>query len=97
MENNIRQIRKEKKMTQEKLASIVGVSRETIVKLESGKHNPSFELIDSIALVLDVTVYDLMTGCRSEVCYKDAIRAAETEVKERYYDFVAAQQAFFYD
>ena len=52
MENNIRKIRKEIKITQEDLASKVEVTRQTIISLESGKYNPSLELAWKITKAL---------------------------------------------
>jgi putative transcriptional regulator len=46
-------------MTQEKLAEIVGVRRETIIYLEKGKYNPSLKLAYDIAKVLKARIEDL--------------------------------------
>jgi putative transcriptional regulator len=43
-------------LTQEKLAEIVGVRRETIIFLEKGKYNPSLKLAYSIARALDASI-----------------------------------------
>ncbi len=42
-------------LTQEKLAEIVGVRRETIIFLEKGKYNPSLKLAYSIARALEAS------------------------------------------
>lgn len=39
-------------ITQEELADIVGVTRQTIISLEQGKYNPSLELAYKITKVL---------------------------------------------
>jgi putative transcriptional regulator len=46
-------------LTQEKLAEIVGVRRETIIFLEQGKYNPSLKLAFKIARVLGADIKDL--------------------------------------
>ena len=46
-------------MTQEKLAEIVGVRRETIIFLEKGKYNPSLKLAHDIAMVLHAKIDEL--------------------------------------
>ncbi|WP_336251164.1 helix-turn-helix transcriptional regulator [Stomatohabitans albus] len=46
-------------LTQEELAQAVGVRRETIMRLEAAKYNPSLKLALDIANVLGVSVYDL--------------------------------------
>ena len=42
-------LRKEKNISQEELADILGVSRQTISSLETGKYNPSIMLAYNIA------------------------------------------------
>ena len=46
-------------LTQEKLAEMVGVRRETIIYLEKGKYNPSLKLAHDIALVLKASIEDI--------------------------------------
>lgn len=47
------------KMKQNELAELVGVRRETIVHLESGKYNPSLKLAMDIAKIFEVPVEEL--------------------------------------
>jgi DNA-binding XRE family transcriptional regulator len=53
-------------MTQDTLAALVGVRRETIVHLENGKYNPSLKLAYDVAKVLGVTVEQLFTFVEEE-------------------------------
>ena len=46
-------------MTQQELADLVGVSRQTIMQLERNRYNPSMMLAYSIAQVFDVTIEEL--------------------------------------
>jgi len=55
----LKQFRLAKGLTQEQLASAVGVRRETIVNLEKGKYNPSLKLAMDIAKVFHTTVEEL--------------------------------------
>ena len=43
-----------KRMSQQELADLVGVSRQTIIQLERNRYNPSMLLAYSIAKVFDV-------------------------------------------
>ena len=53
--NNIRRLRFEHdEMTQKELAEKVGVTRQTIVAIESAKYSPSLELAFRIAHVFNV-------------------------------------------
>jgi putative transcriptional regulator len=46
-------------LTQEKLAEIVGVRRETIIFLEKGKYNPSLRLARNIAHALGAGIEEI--------------------------------------
>ena len=48
-----------KRMNQQELADLVGVSRQTIMQLERNRYNPSMLLAYSIAKVFEVTIEDL--------------------------------------
>ncbi len=48
-----------KRMSQQELADLVGVSRQTIIQLERNRYNPSMLLAYSISKVFDVTIEDL--------------------------------------
>lgn len=48
-------------LTQEGLAQIIGVRRETIIFLEQGKYNPSLRLAYKVAKALYATVEELFS------------------------------------
>lgn len=52
----------EKDLSQEDLANLVGVTRQTISMIESGKYNPTIKLCISICKELDKTLNDLFWG-----------------------------------
>lgn len=56
----IRQIRKEKALTQKKLAEISGVSENAIKQYENNKRTPRLEQLNKIADALGVCVYTLV-------------------------------------
>lgn len=51
--------RTEKELSQEELAKQVGVSRQTISLIESGKYNPSLQLCMAICKALSKTLDEL--------------------------------------
>ena len=59
MKTRIKEFRARSDMTQEALAKLVGVRRETIVFLEKGKYNPSLKLAYRIARSLNSTIDEL--------------------------------------
>ena len=56
MKNRIKELRKEKGLTQEDLAKWCGVTRQTIISLENGKYNPSIFLARKIAVIFESTI-----------------------------------------
>ena len=59
MKNRMEERRKERGMTQQQLAAALGVSRQTIISIESGKYNPSILLAHSIARLFDAHIEDI--------------------------------------
>jgi putative transcriptional regulator len=59
MTTKIKELREERKMTQEELADKVGVRRETIVFLEQGKYNPSLKLAYMVARVFNKKIEEI--------------------------------------
>lgn len=59
MENRIKDLRKAKKISQEELATICDVSRQTINAIENNKYDPSLSLAFLLAESLGVTVDEL--------------------------------------
>ena len=60
--NNIRKLRfHHNEMTQEQLAEKVGVTRQTIIAIESAKYSPSLELAFRIAYVFDSPLEEVFT------------------------------------
>jgi len=58
--NNIRKLRfMNGEMTQEQLAEMVGVTRQTIIAIESAKYAPSLELAFRITLAFEVPLEDV--------------------------------------
>ena len=60
LNENIKQLRKNKGYTQETLAQQLGVVRQTVSKWEKGLSVPDAELMQKIAEVLEVDVGDLL-------------------------------------
>ena len=59
MKNRIEEKRKERGMTQQQLATAVGVSRQTIISLEGGKYNPSILLAHDIAVQFGAKIEEI--------------------------------------
>lgn len=59
MKTRIKELRMQKGLTQQQLASLARVSARTIISLEQGQYNPSLMLAYRIALLFETTVEDL--------------------------------------
>ena len=59
MRNNIRELRKKKKLSQEELANLCGVTRQTINAIENDKYDPTLQLAFNLAKFLDTLVDNL--------------------------------------
>ncbi|GAB7231192.1 MULTISPECIES: helix-turn-helix transcriptional regulator [Facklamia] len=59
MKNRLEEIRKQGGMTQEALAALLEVSRQTISSLEKGRYNPSIILAFKIARLFDLQIEDI--------------------------------------
>ena len=59
MKNRIEEKRKTLGMTQQQLATAVGVSRQTIISLEGGKYNPSILLAHDIAAQFGASIEEI--------------------------------------
>jgi len=59
LKTKLKEYRAKRDMKQGELAELVGVRRETIIRLEKGLYNPSLKLAMDIAKVFGVTVEEL--------------------------------------
>ncbi|WP_308653329.1 helix-turn-helix transcriptional regulator [uncultured Anaerococcus sp.] len=59
MKNRLEEIRKERGITQEELAKILEVSRQTVGSLENGRYNPSIILAFKIAGYFEMAIEDI--------------------------------------
>ena len=59
MKNHVKELRKSKGLRQEDLAAAAGVSRETIIAIETDKYSPTLALAMKLARHLGSTVEEL--------------------------------------
>ena len=59
MRNCIAEKRKARGLTQQQLASLLGVTRQTIISLENDKYNPSILLAHKIARIFDAQIEEI--------------------------------------
>jgi putative transcriptional regulator len=59
MRTRIKELRARYDLTQDDLAKIVGVRRETILFIEKGEYNPSLNLAHAVAKSLKTTIDEL--------------------------------------
>ena len=59
LKNNIKKYRTKKKLSQQELADLVGVSRNTISSLETGQYEPTAKLAYVLCVALEVKFEEL--------------------------------------
>ena len=59
MKNNIKELRKGRKMRQEDLAEKLEVTRQTVIAIENDKYDPTLELAMKISAFFGVSVNDI--------------------------------------
>ncbi len=59
MENRIKELRKQKGITQHELAEAMNVTRQTVISLECGKYNASLMLAYRLAKFFGVSIEEL--------------------------------------
>ena len=60
--NGFRKIRKQKKLNQQELAFIFGISREALSHYENGRREPSLQLLLDMSKYFNVSINYLITG-----------------------------------
>ncbi len=66
MKTRIKELRARHNLSQQELADIVGVRRETILFTESGKYNPSLKLAYQIAQALQADIEEVFVFDRTD-------------------------------
>jgi len=59
MKNILEELRNQKGITQQELADLVEVSRQTIISLENGRYNPSILLAFRLAHLFQLKIEDI--------------------------------------
>ncbi|MBE5948475.1 MAG: helix-turn-helix transcriptional regulator [Lachnospiraceae bacterium] len=59
MKTRVQELRKAKKVTQEELADVLGVTRQTIISIENGKYNASLILAHKIAQFFETSIEEV--------------------------------------
>ena len=62
MKNKLRELRTERNWSQEQLGARVGVSRQAIIAIETGKYDPSLPLAFKLAQVFKLSIEDIFSA-----------------------------------
>ncbi len=71
---NIQKLRKQKDLTQEALAEVVGVARQTIAKWEAEESTPDLEMSGRLASALGASLDDLVNAPENELDSRPGMR-----------------------
>ena len=75
--NFLRELRKEKNLTQEQLADVFNVSARTVSRWETGSNMPDISILVEIADYYDLDVREILNGERS-----NALPAGSSSIKD---------------
>ena len=76
----IQQLRKQNGMSQEKLAQLLGVSRQSVSKWESGQSLPEIDKIIQLSNIFEVTTDYLLKDVAEEKCIDILRKEKEKDV-----------------
>ena len=65
MKNRVKELREARGWSQQHLAALLGVSRQTVISIEHGKYDPSLPLAFAIASVFALRIEDIFVPHRS--------------------------------
>lgn len=80
--NNIKELRKSKKLTQVKFAKILGITNDYLSSIERGKVTPGFMLAKKIADYFEVTVDEVFFNNHSNKIFGNDLDKNPIEQKE---------------
>jgi len=63
LKNGMRNLRKSRELTQLEMADLLGVTRETVASVETGKQPPSVYLLFRIAYLYKMSLTEFLTHC----------------------------------
>ena len=67
MKNALRDLRKERGLSQAELAEAIEVSRQTINAIETGKYDPSLALAFKLARLFDMKIEEMFTPTEDDL------------------------------
>ena len=85
----LKQLRKEKGITQEEFAEKIGVSGRTVSRWETGSNMPDISLLVEIADFYDVDVREIIEGVKKSEMMNEEIR----DTAEKMADYAGAEKA----
>lgn len=68
MQNNLKEMRALMGLTQENLADMLGVSRQTVISIETGRYNPSLTLAFKISRLFQCPIDRIFIFEEAERC-----------------------------
>ncbi len=83
--NLIKEARMKKKYTQRELGDLLGVSNKAVSRWENGESFPDVGILESLAVVLDVRIQDIITGDKqvnADGVVDEVVRIARLQKKE---------------
>lgn len=80
--NFIKELRKEKNLTQEKIAEVFNVSRRTVSRWETGSNMPDLDILIEMSDYYDVDIREIFDGERKDVKMNEEMKDTILKVAE---------------
>lgn len=91
----IQKLRKEKGISQEGLAEIIGVSRQSVAKWEMGRSYPEVDKLIELSNIFRISIDKLLKGIEDECCIKESNKNI-IETDEEIIDFLCKAKKLTY-
>ena len=85
--NRLYEMRKEKGLSQEKTAEVLGVTRQTISKWETDQSTPDFDKILPLCELYGISTEELLTGKKQETDNTDNINSSNDSSENNEYNY----------
>lgn len=91
----IAELRKQKKITQNELADLLGVTNKAVSRWETGEGYPEITLLPRLAIILGVTVDEILNGEKKDQEKRVSSRTLITKYESLFYASIIALLAFY--
>lgn len=94
LNERLKELRKQKKVTQQDVANYLGITRPAYTAYEKGSRNPDYDLLNKLARYFNVTTDYLLGSDVTNI--KDSTQAELTPYQQEVIDFFNSREDLFF-